>query len=210
MILSEINKLDMKKIFATLVGSSILAAGILAASAPAKAATFACSSVPGSIADNVTNTSGCEISDTADQDFLNTNPITVNAEGFFGFTDWKFSSKTEYQAGNTAQSGTWDISSVFQNSWDDIMLVFKSGQGTELVGYMVEDGKTSGTWTSPFEEPPFNFPGNGPKDVSHLSVYYRQGTGTPQSVPEPGSLVALSLLGGAMVLSRRHNANKTA
>ncbi len=204
----------MKKIFATLVGSSILATGILAASVPAKAATFACSSVPGGIADNVTNTSGCEISDTATQDFLNTNPMTVNAENFFGINNWVFGGKiganTGYAGTGSGQSGTWNISTVFQSTWEDVMLVFKSGEGTNLVGYMVEDGKTSGTWISPFEEPPFNFPGNGPKDVSHLSVYYRQGTGTPQSVPEPGSLVALSLIGGAMVLSRRHNANKTA
>jgi hypothetical protein len=196
----------MKKVFATLVSSSILAAGILAASAPAKAGTLTC---PSNLNDNVTGTSGCEYSTTATQDYLNTNPLTVNAEGFFGFTNWAFAGRTEYSS-NAGQSGTWNISNLIQNSWDDIMLVFKSGNNTGLVGYMVADNTTSGTWTSPFEKPPFTFNGNDPKDVSHLSVYYRVGTGTPQSVPEPGSLVALSLIGGAMVLSRRYNASKTA
>jgi hypothetical protein len=201
--ISEITKLDMKKIFPTLVGSSILAASMLAASAPAKAGTFAC---PTNIADNVTGTSGCQISDSKNQD--DEKAVTVNADKFFGFDNWVFTGKTEYKD-NEGQSGTWNISNLFPNSWDDIMLVFKSGNNTTLVGYLLQDGVTSGTWASPFEKSIFNVPNT--RDVSHISVYYRVGQPTPpQSVPEPGSLVALSLIGGAMVLSRRHHVSKTA
>jgi PEP-CTERM motif len=201
----------MKKVLATVLGSSILAASMLAASAPAKAATFACSSTSG-IADNVTNTSGCQVSDTANQDFLNTNPLTVNSENFFGINNWAFggkiSSDTGYKGTGSGQSGRWDISSVFQNTWDDVMLIFKSGNGTKLVGYMVEDGKTSGEWTSPFEKSAFNFSGNGTKDVSHISVYYKTGAATStQSVPEPGTILGLMAFGMGGLLVRKNGKN---
>jgi hypothetical protein len=202
----------MKKVLATVLGSSILAAGMLAASAPAKAATFACSSTSG-IADNVTNTSGCQFSDTADQDSVSPNKLlTVNSENFFGINNWAFggkiSSDTGYKGTGSGQLGTWDISSVFQNTWDDVMLIFKSANEIGLVGYMVEDGKTSGKWTSPFEKSAFNFSGNGTKDVSHISVYYKTGAAArTQSVPEPGMLLGLMAFGTGGLLTRKNGKN---
>lgn len=199
----------MKKMLATVVSSSILAAGMLAASAPAKAATFACSSV---ISDNVSNTSGCQVSNTANQDFLNQGNLTVNSEKFFGIDNWVFGGKIGENAGYTGtksgQSGTWNISSVFQNTWEDVMLIFKSGEGTNLVGYMVQDGKTSGTWDSPFEKAAFNFNGNGTKDVSHISVYYKTGAGTTQPVPEPGTILGLMAIGMGGLLTRKNSKNR--
>jgi hypothetical protein len=126
--------------------------------------------------------------------------MTVNAEAFFGYTDWAFATKTDL-ADNRGQSGTWDISSVFQNTWNDVMLVFKSGNNTFLTGFMVQDGVTSGNWTTPFN-----------KDVSHISVYYRAGAEQPpvSSVPEPATLMGLGLVASGMVVARRRKAGQSA
>ncbi|MBD2356659.1 PEP-CTERM sorting domain-containing protein [Tolypothrix sp. FACHB-123] len=207
----------MKKILATVVSSSILAVGMLAASAPAKAATFACSSV---ISDNVSNTSGCQVSNTANQDFLNGSSLTVNSEKFFGLNDWVFGGKIGENSGYTGtksgQSGSWNISSVVKNSWEDVMLIFKSGQGTNLVGYMVQDGKTFGTWNSPFEKTVTTIDKKGKevikteiKDVSHISVYYRLGasTKTPKYVPEPGTILGLMAVGMGGLLTKKNSKN---
>ena len=151
---------------------------------------------PLNIVDNVSGTTSCQYSDTAKQDFLNTDPITVNAEGFFGNSDWNFISKIN----NGGQSGNWGLSDPNAwNSYGDIMLVFKSGNGTTLVGYLLEDFVSNGSWSSPFENPPFDV--KNTKDVSHISIY---GRGTPTaSVPEPASvaLLACGLLG--LAASRR-------
>lgn len=189
------------------IGTSMLAASVFTLVGTANAATFACPTSPNNIADNVTGTSACEISDNANQDFLNTNPMTVNGEAFFNNTDWVFGGKigenTGYIGTGSGQSGIWGISSAILSSWDDVMLIFKSGQGTTLVGYLLTDGVISGTWTSPFEEPPFNFPGNGPKDVSHISVYYRGQNTPPIDVPEPSLMLGLAFAGAGLVASRR-------
>lgn len=194
-----------------IAGSSMLAAGVFALSAPANAATLGC---PTGLTGLVSGTSSCEYSTTADQDFLNTNPMTVNSEAFFNFTDWAFGGKvgenTGYVGSGEGLSGSWNISSVIQSSWSDVMLVFKSGQGTTLVGYLLEDGATSGTWDSPFLKSVFNFNGGAVRDVSHISVYYRQGEDGPGTeVPEPGSLAALAIAGG-FIVSRGRKALKNA
>jgi hypothetical protein len=209
-----IHILDMKKILLTLIASSVITSGVAVVSAPAHAVGFkSCASSSYNIADNVTGTSNCQISNDFDQDFLNNNsssPSTVNQAGFFDITNWSFGGKIGVDSGYSGtpggQSGTWNISNVIQSSWNNVMLVFKSGQGTNLVGYKVTDSITSGTWSSPFEKAAFGFNGNGIKDVSHISVYYTQNGQPPvTSVPEPATLVALSLVGGSMLLSRRRS-----
>ena len=123
--------------------------------------------------------------------------MTVNAEEFFGFTDWSFGGKIGENAGyagkGSGKSGAWDISSVVQSAWDDVMLIFKSGNGTTLTGYMLKDGVTSGTWNSPFA-----------KDVSHISVYYRDvpENNPPERVPEPGLMTGLLVAGAAVIAQR--------
>lgn len=143
----------------------------------------------------VSNTSACQYSDTEDQDFL-TDPMTVNTEGFFGASDWSYISKTEYND-NQGQSGTWAIHTSQWSLFDEIMLIFKSGNGTTLVGYLANSGATSGSWDSPFGDPLFSF--NNAKDVSHLTYY---GRGTPSEIPEPSLLVLLMLGLGSVALGR--------
>ncbi|KST68062.1 hypothetical protein BC008_33190 [Mastigocoleus testarum BC008] len=150
------------------------------------------------MSDNVTGASNCDISNDFSQDSVSPNkPLTVNEAGFFGNTDWMFGGKigsnSGYKGTSDGQSGSWDISNVIKSTWDDVMLVFKSGQGTQLVGYQLNDAVSSGTWESPFEKAAFNFKGKNTKDVSHISVYYREEQETPKkrSIPEPTSMLGL-------------------
>ena len=91
------------------------------------------------------------------------------------------------------------------------MLVFKSGQGTKLVGYELADGVKSGTWESPYEKAAFDFNGNNIKNVSHISVYYREGKKTvKRKVPEPGSilgLVGVTAVVGSSLKRKRKSSN---
>lgn len=145
----------------------------------------------------VTNTTDCEKSTSATQDFLNTNPMTVNGEKFFGFNDWLFLDKDDNLE---AKTGNWAVASSVWDNYSNLMLIFKDGAGTTLVGYLAADGATGGTWESPFREPEFDMkPDDKIKDVSHISYYVR---GAVTRVPDTGSIV-LMLIGLAFLgLSR--------
>ncbi len=190
---------------------AVLALAVWAA--PTQATVMDC---PGNIAGNVSGASACEYSDTLTND--NPAPGAVNSEEFFGYDDWEYAGKYEFEfdegpditfepgdidigfsAGATAVgedflSGTFSIGDF--GAWEDVMLIFKSGSDTTLVGYLLDSA--SGTWSSPFENPPFEV-GNT-RGVSHLSAYARGAT----SVPEPGSLALLVTgLAGVVALGRR-------
>ena len=108
-------------------------------------------------------------------------------------------------AGVSQLSGTWSIAG-YEIGTDliDVALVFKSGNGTFLTGYLLDDANDvlSGTWSSPFPGRNGNF-----KGVSHVSAYYRvtEEGNPPAVVPAPGTLLLLgpSLL--ALGIRRRRS-----
>jgi hypothetical protein len=191
------------------IGSAI--ASSIVTVTPVHAATFGC---PAGIADNVSGSSGCQYSKTATQDSVSPNkPLTVNQEGFFGLTNWNFGGKIGETAGfggaGSGQHGIWNIAQVFQPTWQNAMLVFKSGAGTSLVGYQLDKGVTSGTWTSPFEKLLFDV--RNTKDVSHISVYFTEGTtgsggGSSEAVPEPTTMAGMAIAGAGLAAYRRRRA----
>ena len=191
--------------------STIAAVGLATASSvafinPAQAFSLGC---PASISGDVSGSVACGIG-AADQDSVSPNrALTVNTESFFGSSDWKFGGKLGEgsYAGTGAgsgQSGTFNLSSVFSSSWQNAMLVFKSGRNTTLVGYLLGEGVTSGTWSSPFSSDVFNVPNT--RDVSHVSVYYREGSGNSSAVPEPTTMAGIALAGAGLTAYRRRRA----
>jgi hypothetical protein len=156
--------------------------------------------------------SACERSTLYTQDYLNTTPITVNDDGgFFGATDWSFLKKDDPII--NGQSGTWSLTNNEWSQYANIMLIFKDGSGTTLLGFLLTPTNTSGAWLSPFTA--VEFPnlcmGNDCskiKDVSHISYYVRGTSGgeepPPVGVMEPAPLYLMLLgLAGLMIVRRR-------
>ncbi len=189
----------------------------LAISGNASASFISCTGGTGStsydISGKVSTATACTILDPLNGQKNDTpQPGFVNTEGFFGITNWLFNGKWDIGTSETSSlfnftgggpSGA--FSYVGGISTSDIMFVFKDGNDTNLVGYLVPT--LSGTYSTPFTNPPFTFNGapNG-KDVSHISVYYRGGGGTPpQQIPEPGVLLLMGagLLGLGLARRRK-------
>lgn len=138
----------------------------------------------------VGNTSACQYSNTETQDHVNPGNLTVNEEDFFGPSDWSYFDKDD-NVGSI--SGSWSVQASQWAAFDEIMLMFKSGN-ENLVGYLANDGATTGAWTSPFSAPNDNL-----REVSHITYY---GRGTPSEIPEPSLLVLLMLGLGSIALGR--------
>ncbi len=167
----------------------------------ASAATVPCGTDPhGDISTRVSVATGCEVSDTYSQDFLNLgapgDPLAVNRDGFFGRSDWSFVSK---QDGVNATSGAFDLTSLGIAA-DRLMLVFKAANSFFITGYTISD--LVGSWESPFAD---TNP-NGKKrfrDVSHISIYAAPAT----TIPLPASaLLLIGGLGALTALRRRKSA----
>lgn len=170
----------------------------------------------------VEHATACQRS-TEFQDFTNTNPITVNQEVFFGFNDWTQFKKDDPLV--NGQSGSWSLTNNEWATYANIMLIFKDGSDTTLLGFLLTPTFTSGDWDSPFTANEFpalcvhhDAKGNNPayndcskvKNVSHVS-YYGRGTPAgedpppPTNVSEPGSLLLMlfGLAGLAFVRRQR-------
>jgi len=183
----------MKKILASIA----ITLGMVGA---ASAATVPCSA---QISGLVSGASGCEISPSSNQDMVN-NPLTVNTEAFFGNADWVFEGKIGDLGFGTGSgsglSGSYDFSG--EGVVGQVLLIFKGGNNP-LVGYLLNSGVTSGTWSTPFVEPTFDLPGNSQaQNLSHLSVYSRTPSPSPVPLPAAGFLL-IAGLGGLAALRRR-------
>lgn len=156
-------------------------------------------------AGSVSGSSACQ-DGTGNNDFL--NPLAVNTQVFFGFTDWVYLQKqntpgaleTDIGYGLTVspltgtQTGTWSFNPTLWDDYTDVMILLKSGNnkvsGVDYFfsGYLLDKflQPTSGTWDT------------GNKDLSHLSLYARllKPDNPPPPVPEPGTLL---LLGSGLV-----------
>lgn len=198
-------------------------------STPASALTFtSCTGSGYDISTKVDGAINCTIANV-NQDNT-TAPLVVNGtvggpnDGFFGIESWLFAGKLDETTGLTtdatlpASSGSFSISATLASSWDEIMLVFKDGAGTTLVGYLLDSGVLSGNWLTPFLDPPFGLPGNSTSHtVSHISVYYTEcPPGRSCSIPvgeiplPAGILLLISALGGLGFLARFRKAGATA
>lgn len=186
--------------FQATLAAGAAALAIAGATLPAEAAGLTCSSA---LSLKVTPNIGCQIGST-NNDTVGAGNLQVNTDSLFGFTDWKFAGKDETggtlnissQFPNTSTtSGTWDISSIVQPSWTNLMLVFKGGNGNNIspeayVGYLLTS--TTGTWFSPFT----NTKNGNLADVSHISLYYRE-------IPTPALLPGLIGMGLAALRKRK-------
>jgi hypothetical protein len=192
------------------------AAAVVMSAGVAQAATVGCTP---EIAGKVTVNIGCEVSLTADQDFLNLGAphfLTVNEENFFGTVDWSFIGKHDFDGGaaegtapviglgSNAQVGTFSIDAGLWDLFGEVMAIFKSGNETFLTGYLLNTGDTEFDYASMFLQFDKDGKPKDPKDISHISLY---GRGDPSPVPVPAAgLLLIGALGGLAALRRRKTA----
>ena len=180
---------------------------------PASAATTyaSCSGAGYDISASVTGADDCQISSATQDKMADPDALTVNEDsGFFGIDSWEIwgeldeNGMLDGDAVSFGKTGSFDLSAYFEGMVGEVMLVFKSGAGTSLVGFLFNldaDGMTTlaGDWTTPFTCPAFHWntinPANQcknfPKSVGHISVYANV---TPAPVPLPAA--GILLLGG--------------
>ncbi|MBE9476542.1 MAG: VPLPA-CTERM sorting domain-containing protein [Proteobacteria bacterium] len=174
------------------------------------------------VADSVTKTAGCELGSIG-QDFLNPT-LQVNDDKLFGQTDWNFIARDNAPFGTSESgdigvgtnlfidgaptgSGTWAIAKALFQTYGNLLLVFKGGEGAVIepdkyVGYLLDGSFFNGDYIhSPF----INLNTQGQTGISHVSLYGRIGENNePPPIPLPaGGLLLLTGLAGLGAASRR-------
>ncbi len=178
-------------------------AGIQLAHAAPTTCLLSFTSAPG----KVTNADGTQAAASDCQYLAGSAPSNVasvtniNNGNFFGYSDWFVNG--EGQVGPGGATGTWAIDGADFDAYD-YMIVFKSGQGTNLIGFLLNEQFASGSWSTPFTREQFSLlPGKAPSHgVSHYTIVQRLNP-TPTDVPEPGSLVLLGLGAAGLAAARR-------
>jgi hypothetical protein len=188
----------------------------LSLSGATQAALLDCSALSGNVGDKVSNNIGCQILsplDGAATDSTTGDPSswlvnTAGDTGFFGISDWLFDGRWTSPGSNSStlasfdgnrHNGQWSLDS----EWDygDLLFVFSHGNGTNLVGFLMTG--MNGEYSSPFTQPPFNYPGAATRNISHISVYYR--SSAVGTVPEPKTMLLMGLGLGLLGLILRRN-----
>ena len=188
-------------IFAKLIASALVVAGLWATAGQASTTYSGCVGRGFDISHAVNVATNCQISSAVSDN----NPAAVNlGGGFFNTSNWsragRLGTGNMMWAGNGR--GTWgrfNLSSYIGTNVSSVMLVFQGRNGTSLVSYLLNTAAVAGTWVSPFTNPPFwlwcrsNF-------VSHISVYT---VASPVPLPAAGLMLLGALAGLGLVARRR-------
>lgn len=164
------------------------------------------------ISNTVSTAVSCAILNPLDGN-VNDSEATVNQERFFNTSTWVFDGKYldapasgffNFTGGTT--SGTYTFNNKVAPGLYDYLFIFKDGNSTNLVGYLLTvAGGLTGNYGNPFTAPPFTLTGNASeRDISHISVYYRDQGFPNAEIPEPGTtaILGLGLLGMGMISLR--------
>jgi hypothetical protein len=170
-------------------------------SCPASFTTDGTAKVHDGTAAKETAAGACEYIDPPDQSNV-ASEANVNAAGFFSTTTWD---AVVLQQDVNGQSGLWSIPSVDFDAFD-YMITFKDGSGTNLISFLLNEEFSSGGFDSPFTDPPFA--GANSKDISHFSIFSREGEiePPPPGIPEPASLALFGAALAGLALLRRRRA----
>jgi hypothetical protein len=192
-----------------LAKATVACAVLFAVQGAASASTILCTGSGYDISNKVSGSSDCAILSPLDGK-VNDKLSDINTGDFFSITNWKSDGKYD----NLNTSSPTDTSSLFDftggvqtgeytyvgptSQPSEVMFVFKDGDGTNLVAYLLAHPYGHGTYSSPFTKPPFPLEGDSIlHDISHISVYYVPGDGSGDTtgghVPEPATLALMGL-----------------